>query len=94
MSDSFYYPAYLSRGDDVYLINIEMDENSTSTPRQDEFDYDESVERIERDLILVWDLDLQTLTDVQRLIFLVLTIFVVIVAVVGNLLVLYVNLSR
>jgi hypothetical protein len=94
MSGSLYYPVKLSRGDDVYLINIKMDENSTSSPLRDEFDYYESVERIERDLVLVWDIDLQTLTDVQRLIFLVLTILVVIVAVVGNLLVLYVNLSR
>lgn len=94
MSGSFNYPAYLSRGGDVYLINIELDVNLTSSPPWDEFDYDEFIEKHEKDLILVWDADLQTLTDVQRLIFLILTIFVVTVAVVGNLLVIYVNLSR
>jgi hypothetical protein len=46
------------------------------------------------DFIVVWQALVQPLTDVQRLIFLFITIFVVIVAVVGNILVIYVNFSR
>lgn len=44
--------------------------------------------------IVVWQALVQPLTDVQRLMFLSITIFVVVVAVVGNILVIYVNFSR
>lgn len=89
---SLYYPAYLKGGDDVYWINIAM-ENSTSksSSRVDGFDYDGN---IKRDLILLWEQSVQPLTDFQRLIFLVATIFIVGLALVGNMLVLYVNFSR
>lgn len=52
-------------------------------------DYDE-----ESDLVVVWETAVQPLTDVQRLTFLSLTIIVAIVAIHGNILVLYVNFSR
>lgn len=46
------------------------------------------------DFRVVWETEVQPLTDVQRHIFLCLTIFILTVAVVGNMLVLYVNFSR
>lgn len=48
----------------------------------------------ESDFIVVWEAEVQPLTDVQRLIFLSLTIVIGLVAVVGNILVIYVNFSR
>lgn len=46
------------------------------------------------ELLVVWETAVQPLTDVQRLIFFSLTIFVAVIAVLGNVLVLYVNISR
>jgi hypothetical protein len=88
MSNS--YPVYMTRGDNVYRVDIEVDDENSSTSSSRDGFYGND----ERNLILVWDQTLQNLTDTQRLVFLVLTIFILIVAVIGNLLVLYVNISR
>lgn len=41
--------------------------------------------------LIVWENAVETLTDVQRIIFFIITTFVVFVAICGNVLVLYVN---
>ena len=48
----------------------------------------------ENDLLVVWESAVQPLTDIQRLTFLVLIVLISIVAIVGNILVLYVNFLR
>lgn len=48
----------------------------------------------EPDFIIVWETAVSPLTETQRITFFVLTIIVVIVALIGNALVLYVNFSR
>lgn len=59
-------------------------------------EYEEYFENTTEDdgLIVVWETAVQPLTDIQRLIFAVFTILVSFVAIVGNILVLYVNFSR
>lgn len=74
-----------------HWINIPLDENSTrkaSNRNDEEEDYEDD------GVIVVWETAVQPLTDVQRLIFLSLTILVAIIAIHGNILVLYVNFSR
>jgi hypothetical protein len=57
--------------------------------------YDEGFEDVEDiNMIVVWETAIQPLTDVPRLIFLAITIFVVVLAILGNILVLYVNYWR
>lgn len=73
-----------------HWININYGSNATEKHEDYEEDYDE----VESDLIVVWESGVQPLTDVQRLIFLALTIIVTFVAICGNILVLYVNISR
>jgi hypothetical protein len=46
------------------------------------------------ELIVVWEKTVQPLTEFQRLVLLSLTIIITTIAVVGNLLVLYVNFTR
>jgi hypothetical protein len=57
------------------------------------YNYDDE-EVLEADFMLVWESAVQPLTDVQRVAFFVVVTAVVIVAILGNLLVLYVNFSR
>lgn len=44
--------------------------------------------------VVVWESAVQPLTEIQRITFAVLTVLVAVVAIIGNLLVLYVNFSR
>lgn len=56
---------------------------------------DDNILRIDENKFkVVLETTIQPLSDFQRLIFLIITIVVVTLAVVGNVLVLYVNLSR
>ncbi|CRL05729.1 CLUMA_CG018758, isoform A [Clunio marinus] len=74
-----------------YWINIPLEENTiiSRVNADDEYgDYEDT------DIVVVWETAVQPLTDIQRLIFLTLTILVAFVSVVGNSLVLYVNISR
>lgn len=72
-----------------YWVNIKQDLNSSQKGEDySDEDYEES------DIIVVWESGVQPLTDVQRLIFLALTIIVTIIAIVGNILVIYVNFTR
>lgn len=74
-----------------YWINIPLGENVVSKASDDEYgDYDES----DNEFYVVWETGVQPLSDLQRLIFFTITVIVIIVAVVGNVLVLYVNFSR
>ncbi|CAO1415848.1 unnamed protein product [Diamesa serratosioi] len=59
-------------------------------------DYEEYFENNTEDdgKVVVWETAVQPLTDIQRITFAVLTVLVSIVAIIGNLLVLYVNFSR
>lgn len=80
----------------AYWINIPLDESDTSIKTADG---DSSSEKYDGDdqenkIIAVWETAVQPLTDLQRLIFFSLTIPVVVIALVGNVLVLYVNVSR
>lgn len=73
----------------AYWINIPLETTAISKTSYDEYsDYEES------DLIVVWETAVQPLTDLQRLIFLAITIVIIVVAGTGNILVLYVNFSR
>jgi hypothetical protein len=72
-----------------HWINIDYESNRTS--KADDYEYDDDEDS---NLIVVWESVVQPLTDVQRLIFLAMTIIVTIVAICGNILVLYVNISR
>jgi hypothetical protein len=74
-----------------HWINVPLEGSTIKKASSgDEYeDYDE-----ESDIIVVWETAVQPLTDIQRLIFLTLTVIVVTVSVVGNILVLYVNFSR
>lgn len=74
-------------------ITIPAGNNSTSTSAWND-DLKDGGASVERNLILLWEFEVQPLTDVQRLIFLSLTICVAIIAVLGNILVIYVNHSR
>lgn len=57
--------------------------------------YNEGFEEVEdSDLIVVWETKVKPLNDVQRQIFLMLTLTVVTFAVIGNIVVLYVNYWR
>lgn len=76
-----------------HWIDIQYDNNKT-TQKSEEFSDDYENYDEESDLIVVWETGVQPLTDVQRLIFLAMTIIVTIVAICGNILVLYVNFSR
>ena len=73
-----------------YWINIPLETSSISLASEVEYnsDYEES------DLIVVWETAVQPLTDLQRAIFFAITIIVIVVAGIGNILVLYVNFSR
>jgi hypothetical protein len=75
-----------------HWINIPFNKKSLETEPGDSDEADSDY--YEDDLIVVWESGVQPLSDVQRLTFLTLTIIIVVIAVVGNLLVLYVNLSR
>lgn len=76
-------------GNMEYWINIPLEASASSKASDDEYsDYEES------DLIVVWETAVQPLTDLQRAIFLAITIVVIVVAGTGNILVLYVNFSR
>ncbi|CAO1413827.1 unnamed protein product [Diamesa tonsa] len=59
-------------------------------------EYEEYFENSTEDdgVIVVWETAVQPLTDIQRIIFAVFTVLVSFVAIVGNILVLYVNFSR
>lgn len=82
------------------MFNGKLDtiENFTQSLIKGRFnsEYDEYYEENDTDdgLIVVWETAVQPLTDVQRLTFAVLTVLVSFVAIVGNVLVLYVNFSR
>lgn len=56
--------------------------------------FHEKSDGFEDKLSIVIETEIQPLTDVQRKIFLTLTIFIFTVAFIGNVLVLYVNFSR
>lgn len=72
-----------------YWINIPLEETAMSKDTGDEYsDYEES------DLIVVWETAVQPLTDLQRIIFFTITVVIIVVAGMGNILVLYVNFSR
>lgn len=74
-----------------HWINIPLGENTMKKASEDEYeDYYES----DSEFYVVWETGVQPLSDLQRLIFFVITVAVIIVAVVGNALVLYVNFSR
>jgi hypothetical protein len=71
-----------------YWLNVELPESVAKSHDYDYGDYEDS------DIIAVWETGIQPLTDVQRMVFLVITVLIAIVAVFGNILVLYVNMSR
>lgn len=71
-----------------YWINIPHEASSTAKIAATENQETDS------ELLVVWETAVQPLTDVQRLIFFSLTIVVAVIAVLGNVLVLYVNISR
>lgn len=71
-----------------HWINIPLETSSTAKVAATENQETDS------ELLVVWETAVQPLTDVQRLIFFSLTIFVAVIAVLGNVLVLYVNISR
>lgn len=76
-----------------YWINIPLGEteNAISKASDEEYeDYDES----DSEFYVVWETGVQPLSDLQRLIFFTMTFIVLVVAVLGNILVLYVNCSR
>lgn len=84
-----YKQVLLMLNDVGFWINIQLEQNSSSKSADVEYeDYSES------DLIVVWETVVQPLTDVQRIILFSFTIFVAVIAVLGNILVLYVNFSR
>lgn len=70
----------------------------TTTPGNNSIAWIDDLKEFEgvtkRNLILLREHEAQSLTDVQRLIFLWVTICIAIIAVSGNLLVIYVNISR
>lgn len=76
-----------------HWINIPFNKKSLETEHGDS-DEAESDYYEDDDLIVVWESAVQPMSDMQRLIFLTLTVIIVVIAIVGNLLVLYVNLSR
>lgn len=84
---SFQRVLLLHKGAD-YWINIPLETNSTSKVAATENQETES------EPVVIWETAVQPLTDVQRLIFFSLTIIVAVIAVLGNVLVLYVNISR
>lgn len=57
-------------------------------------DFKEGDGAAEKNLILLKEFEVEPLTDVQRLIFFWVTICIAIIALLGNLLVIYVNISR
>lgn len=71
-----------------YWINIPPENAIGRASENDYSDYDDS------EFVVLWETAVQSLTDLQRLIFFAITIVVVVVAVLGNILVLYVNLTR
>lgn len=79
--------------DTVYWIRIPLEDNVTSKLSDDGDDYYDE-EQQTNDVMTVWETAVRPLTDSQRLIFFVITIVVVVFAVIGNILVLYVNFSR
>lgn len=72
----------------AYSLNIPLEGEVKTTSDYEYEDYDENA------LHVVWETSIQPLTDLQRIIFFVLTIIVTVVSVAGNVLVLYVNVSR
>lgn len=87
----FYTDVRLLLNDAEYWLSIPSEDNVTSKTIEEEEDYDDQQSN---DITVVWETAVRPLTDVQRLIFLVFTLLVVVFAVVGNILVLYVNISR
>lgn len=88
----FYTDVRLLLNDAEYWLRIPSeDDNVTSRTAEEEEDYDDQQSN---DLTVVWETAVRPLTDAQRIIFLVFTLLVVVFAVVGNILVLYVNISR
>lgn len=84
----FYKSVLLMLNSVEYWINLPIEEHEVKGLEDDYSDYEDS------DIIVVWETSVQPLTVIQRLTFFALTILVVVVSVVGNLLVLYVNFSR
>lgn len=79
----------LIRNSIEYWINVELSDSAGKSHEYDDYgDYEDS------DLIVVWESGVQPLTSVQRLTFFIITIIIAVVAIVGNILVLYVNISR
>lgn len=85
-----FYEQFLSQlRDPKNQINFTIEMNSIKKASDDYYeDYHGG------NLIVVWEPAVQPLTDVQRIIFFALTIFVAMIAIPGNFLVLYVNFSR
>lgn len=79
--------------DTEFWIRIPLEDNVTSKLSDDGDDYYDE-EQQTSDVMTVWETAVRPLTDSQRLIFFVITIVVVVFAVIGNILVLYVNFSR
>lgn len=78
----------------AYWIDIPLEESDTSFETMEGQSSENDADYQEDNIIVVWETAVQPLTDLQRLIFFSITIVVVIVALVGNVLVLYVNVSR
>lgn len=87
----FYTDVRLLLNDAEFWISIPSEDNVTSKTTEEEEEYDEQQSN---DLTVVWETSVRPLTDAQRMIFLVFTLLVAVFAVVGNFLVLYVNISR
>jgi hypothetical protein len=71
-----------------YWLNVEL---PATVARSHDYDYEDYEDT---DIIVVWETAVQPLTDVQRLVFFVITVLIAFVAIAGNILVLYVNISR
>lgn len=91
MSRSFHFDTFEGAG--ARLVKTPSGNNSTSSSAQNDVLKDVG-ESTEKNFILVWEFEVEPLTDVQRLIFFWVTICIAIIALLGNLLVIYVNISR
>lgn len=86
-----YHNAMLTLRNDSHWLNIPFENSEMKKSLNDKYDDNNDPKS---QLWVVWETAVQPLTDVQRLIFLAFTILVVVVSIVGNVLVLYVNFSR
>jgi hypothetical protein len=80
----------LTLKDAKYWVDITLPESEVKSSDDDYADYEDS----EFQWHAVWETGVQPLTDTQRLIFSIVTILITAIAIVGNILVLYVNISR